>query len=112
MREEIKSTLLIMVLFGLILVTFVRIPAWSQGIVPPTVRFTGTFYPPDIKDVKGGIETLKIIIGKREEKKEWVCNIYEAENLNNLSQTVFRSSRAASLLGSLLKRPLEYCSFQ
>jgi hypothetical protein len=53
MREKIKSTLVIIVLFGLILVTFVwtPVPAWSRGIAPPTVRFTGTFYPPDTKDV-------------------------------------------------------------
>jgi hypothetical protein len=87
MREKIKSTSVIIVLFGLILVTFVRVPAWSRGIAPPNVRFTGTFYPPDTKDVKGGIETLKVLIGKRDEKKEWVFNIYKAENLSNASQT-------------------------
>ena len=89
MREKIKSTLVIIVLFGLILVTFVwvPVPAWSRGIAPPTVRFTGIFYPPDTKDVKGSIQTLKVIIGKRDEKKEWVFNIYKAENLSNSSQT-------------------------
>ena len=87
MRGEIKSTLVIIILFGLILVAFVRVPAWSQLIGPPTIRFTGTFYPPDTKDVRGGIETLKVLIGKRDEKKEWVFNIYKAENLSNSSQT-------------------------
>jgi len=87
MRGEIKSTLVIIILFGLILVAFVRVPAWSQLIGPPTIRFTGTFYPPDTKDVRGGIETLKVLIGKRDEKKEWVFNIYKAENLSNASQT-------------------------
>jgi hypothetical protein len=37
--------------------------------------------------MKGGIQTLKVIIGKRDEKKEWVFNIFKAENLSNSSQT-------------------------
>jgi hypothetical protein len=82
MREKIKSTLVIIGLFGLILLTFVRVPAWSQGISPPKVCFTGIFYSPETKAVKGGIQTMEVIIGERDEKKEWVFNIYKAKDLS------------------------------
>jgi hypothetical protein len=32
--------------------------------------------------VKGGIQTMGVIIGERDEKKEWVFNIYKAKDLS------------------------------
>jgi hypothetical protein len=65
-KGEIKGIFLIGAFWAGIFVGFPQKAIGSQGFGYPTLRFTGTIFPADVKDIKGGLRYQKISIEHKE----------------------------------------------
>jgi hypothetical protein len=83
MKGKIKGTFIIVVFLAGIFVGFPQKAVCRQGFGYPTLRFTGTVYPADAKDMKGGLRYQRIFI----ENKEWMLKITKAEDVYSPGRT-------------------------
>ena len=83
MKEKAKGTFIIVAFLAGIFVGFPQKAIYGQRFAPPTLRFTGTIYPSDAKDLKGGLRYQRIFI----ENKEWIFKITKAEDVYNPERT-------------------------
>jgi hypothetical protein len=82
-KTKVTSTLIVVVLLAGVFIFFAQSAVQAQWGSMSSIRFTGTVYPADKKDVTGGLGNLKIYIGK----KEWIYNVTNVENLNDPTMT-------------------------
>ncbi|HJX31053.1 MAG TPA: hypothetical protein VJ624_04275 [Thermodesulfobacteriota bacterium] len=83
MKEKLKGTFIILAFLAGIFVGFPQKAVCGQGFALPTLRFTGTIYPSDAKDIKGSLRYQRILI----ENKEWILKITKAEDVYNPGKT-------------------------
>ena len=79
MKGKIKSIFLIGAFLAGIFLGFPQKTIYGQRFAPPTLRFSGTIYPADAKDLKGGLRYQRIFI----KDKEWIFKITKAEDVYN-----------------------------
>ena len=83
MKEKAKGTFIIVAFLAGFFVGFPQKAVCRQGFGLPTLRFTGTIYPSDAKDIKGGLRYQRIFI----ENKEWILKITKAEDVYSPGKT-------------------------
>ena len=83
MKGKVKGTFMIVALLAGIFLGFPQKAVCRQGFGYPTLRFTGTIYPSDAKDIKGGLRYQRIFI----ENKEWILKITKAEDIYSPGKT-------------------------
>ena len=83
MKGKVKGTFMIVALLAGIFVGFPQKGFCRQGFGLPTLRFTGTIFPSDAKDIKGGLRYQRIFI----ENKEWILKITKAEDVYSPGKT-------------------------
>ena len=79
MKGKIKGIFLIGAFLAGIFLGFPQKAIYGQRFAPPTLRFTGTIFPADAKDIKGGLRYQRIFI----KDKEWILKITKAEDVYN-----------------------------
>jgi hypothetical protein len=78
MKKKVKGAFIIVSFLMGFFVGFTQEVAFAQSFVLRTLRFTGTIYPPDAKDLKGGLAYQRILI----ENKEWILKVTKVEDVN------------------------------
>lgn len=93
MKGKIKGTFIIVVFLAEIFLGFPKNVVCRQGVGFPTLRFTGTIYPSDAKDIKGGLRYQRIFI----KDKKWIFKITKAEDVYNPGRTQLQVLRPMPL---------------
>jgi len=78
MTKKVKGTLILVSFLMGFFAGFTQEVAFAQSFVLRTLRFTGTIYPADAKDIKGGLRYQRIVV----ENKEWILKVTKAEEVN------------------------------
>lgn len=78
MKKKVKGIFILVSLFMVFSAVFTQEGAFAQFFVTRTLRLTGTIYPPDSKDLKGGLAYQRISI----ENNEWILKVTKVEDIN------------------------------
>jgi hypothetical protein len=78
MKKKVKAIFIFVLFFMVFFAVFTQEGAFAQFFVTRTLRFIGTIYPPDSKDLKGGLAYQKISI----ENKEWILKVTKVVDIN------------------------------
>jgi hypothetical protein len=79
MKKKVKGIFILVSVLAGIFAGFTQAVAFPSVASLPTLRFTGTIYPSDAKNIKGGLRYQRILI----ENKEWILKITKAEDVYN-----------------------------
>jgi len=83
MKKKVKGIFILVLVLAGIFADFTQAVAFPPVSSLPTLRFTGTIYPSDAKDIKGGLRYQRIFI----EDKKWILKITKAEDIYNPGRT-------------------------
>lgn len=83
MKKKVKGIFILVSVLAGIFAGSTQAVAFPPVSSLPTLRFTGTIYPSDAKNIKGGLRYQRILI----ENKEWILKITKAEDVYNPGRT-------------------------